>query len=126
MLKTFGPGRMILHNAPYEAISVTVDKDTPGVIEDAGRKMLPAGTILGGADGTIFDKRDQKVKKAMQATDTMDGVLLSNTDVTDGDQVVSLVYRGTVRLDLLGDANEKAVLDEAKKKLPHLVFVKGV
>lgn len=115
----------ILHNLPYEAISVTVDKTTTGTVTENGRQILKAGTLLHGDGVSIFTNRSKKVKAVQtQASAThCDGILLYDVDVTDEDAVASCVFRGTVREDKVGggtvDANIKA-------KLPHIQFVKGV
>lgn len=110
----------ILHNLPYEAISVTVDATTEGTEIVNGRKLLKAGTVLYGDGGSIFEDRTRKVKKAAANT-AADGILLYDVDLTDGDAAVALVYRGTVRSDrVVGYTSE---LDSA---LPQIKFVAGV
>lgn len=124
MPKTFFGNAEILHNTPYEAISVLVDKTTTGTVTENGRKVLKAGAILSGDGASIFDDRTKKVKAEANAAEAtyIDGVLLYDVDVTDKDAVASLVYRGTLREDKVNggtvDANVEA-------KLPHIQFVKG-
>jgi len=113
-----------LHNTPYEAISVLVDKTTTGTVVENGRKVLKAGAILSGDGASIFEDRTKKVKVEANTTEAayVDGILLYDVDVTDKDAVAALVYRGTLREDKVNggtvDANVKA-------KLPHIQFVKG-
>lgn len=115
----------ILHNLPYEAISATLDKGTTGTVTENGRKILKAGALLAGDAKSIFEDRSKKVKKLTNDASAayVDGVLLYDADVTDGDAHVSLVYRGTLGEDKVNggtvDANVKA-------KLPHIHFVNGV
>lgn len=109
----------ILHNMTYEAISVTIDKTTTGTVTENGRKIVKAGTLLAGDGASIFTDRTKKVKANTTAPD---GVLLYDADVTDGNAVASLVYRGTLRADKV---NGGTVTDEIKGKLPHIQFVKG-
>ncbi|MCO4605159.1 hypothetical protein MK525_03305 [Streptococcus gallolyticus subsp. gallolyticus] len=124
MSKTFFGNAEILHNTPYEAISVLVDKTTTGTVVENGRKVLKAGAILSGDGASIFEDRTKKVKVEANATEAtyVDGILLYDVDVTDKDAVATLVYRGTLREDKVNggtvDANVKA-------KLPHIQFVKG-
>jgi len=124
MPKTFFGNAEILHNTPYEAISVLVDKTTTGTVVENGRTVLKAGAILSGVGGSIFEDRTKKVKVETNQSEAtyIDGILLYDVDVTDKDAVASLVYRGTLREDKIGadtvDANVKA-------KLPHIQFVKG-
>lgn len=109
----------ILHNMACEAISVTIDKETTGTVIENGRKILKAGTLLAGDGASIFENRSKKVKANATAPD---GVLLYDADVTEGDAVASLVYRGTLRADKV---NGGTVSDAIKGKLPHIQFVKG-
>jgi len=124
MSKTFFGNAEILHNTPYEAISVLVNKTTTGTVVENGRKVLKAGAILSGDGASIFEDRTKKVKVETNPAEAtyIDGILLYDVDVTDKDAVASLVYRGTLREDKIGagtvDANVKA-------KLPRIQFVKG-
>lgn len=124
MPKTFFGNTEILHNTPYEAISVLVDKKTTGTVVENGRTVLKGGAILSGDGASVFADRTKKVKVETNLSEAtyVDGILLYDVDVTDKDAVASLVYRGTLREDKIGagtvDANVKA-------KLPHIQFVKG-
>lgn len=117
--KLFGNAE-ILHNLPYEAISVTVDKSTTGTVDENARKILKAGTLLAGDGASIFADRSKKVKAN---TEGPDGVLLYDVDITEGDATASLVYRGTLREDKV---NGGTVPEGAKTALKHIQFVKGV
>lgn len=110
----------ILHNMPYEAISVTIDKTTTGTVTENGRKILKAGTILAGDGASVFADRTKKVKAN---TVKPDGVLLYDVDVTDADAAGALVYRGTLREDKV---NGGTVSEEIQTALKHIQFVKGV
>ena len=124
MPKTFFGNTEILHNTPYEAISVLVDKTTTGTVIENGRTILKAGAILSGDGASIFADRTKKVKVETNPSEAtyVDGILLYDVDVTEKDAAASLVYRGTLREDKIGagtvDANVKA-------KLPRIQFVKG-
>lgn len=122
--KLFGTAE-ILHNQPYEAISVTVDKSTTGTTTENGRTILKAGTFLAGDGASVFADRSKKVKKLTNdsAAEYVDGVLLYDVDVTTSDAVAACVYRGTLRED---KCNGGTVDANVKAKLPHVQFVKGV
>lgn len=124
MSKTFFGNAEILHNTPYEAISVLVDKTTTGTVVENGRKVLKAGAILSGDGASIFEDRTKKVKVEANTTEAtyVDGILLYDVDVTDKDAVAALVYRGTLREDKV---NGGTVHANVKAKLPHIQFVKG-
>lgn len=124
MPKTFFGDTEILHNTPYEAISVLVDKTTTGTVIENGRVILKAGAILSGVGGSIFEDRTKKVKVETNPSEAayVDGVLLYDVDVTEKDAVASLVYRGTLREDKIGTGTVDA---NVKSKLSHIQFVKG-
>ncbi|XHX28090.1 head decoration protein [Streptococcus dysgalactiae subsp. equisimilis] len=116
----------ILHNLPYEAISVTLDSN------EIGKKVVPAGTILAGVLKSVFKDRTQKVKEVkngdLASAKHVDGILLTDVDLTNGDATGSCVYRGTVNADKLADtsiAENAKNYEELAKKLPHIQFIKG-
>lgn len=124
MPKTFFGNTEILHNTPYEAISVLVDKTTTGTVIENGRTILKAGAILSGDGASIFADRTKKVKVETNPSEAtyVDGILLYDVDVTEKDAVASLVYRGTLREDKIGSGTVDA---NVKSKLSHIQFVKG-
>lgn len=113
----------ILHNLDYEAMSVTLDSST------IGKKVVPAGTVLAGVSESVFKDRKQKVKavdvSAVGSADHIDGILLTDVDLTNGDAAGSCVYRGTVNADKLADTTLAEGFTELATKLPHIVFIKG-
>lgn len=110
----------ILHNLPFEAFSVTVDKKTTGTVTENARKILKAGALIAGDGGSVFDDRNKKAKVNATAPD---GILLYDVDLTEGDAAAALVYRGTVQENKV---NGGTVSTEAKTALKHIQFVKGV
>lgn len=91
---TYGTPKQILKFPDhYVALAVTVD-DT-GVTPDAnGRKIVPAGTILGG--GFITD--DTKKAVAVNGA-TSEGVLFNDTDVTYGPAPGAAIIHGFIDLN---------------------------
>lgn len=122
--RTFGVSKEVLYDSIYKAIPVTVDADE--VDAENGKKILPAGTLLKGANNSVFDNREEKVVVAniddLEGEDAegfVDGVLLYDVDVTDGDAPASLVYNGTVWAQkVLPEVN-----DAVKEELPQIKFV---
>ena len=108
----------ILHNLDYEAISATIATDTAGTITENGRKILPAGTLIVGAEGSIFDNRRQLAKQT-DGAEGVDGITLYDVDVTDEPAHVAVVYDGTVW------ANEVQVevTEPIRSALPRITFV---
>lgn len=116
----FGVSKNILRNTPYEAMPVTISKDTTGFEEVNGRKILPAGTVVAGVTKSVFDDETQArvaVKVAGEAV--ADGIILNDVDITDKDKSVAMVYKGTVYADKIIDLN-----DTIKGQLPLIKFVK--
>lgn len=111
----------ILHNLDYEAISATIATNTAGTITENGRKILPAGTLIVGAEKSIFDNRRQLATQTDGAEGGVDGITLYDVDVTDEPAQVAVVYDGTVW------ANEVQVeVSEAiRTALPRITFVQG-
>lgn len=82
----------------YVALAVTVD-DT-GVAPDAnGKKIVPAGTIIGG--GFIAD---DTVKAVKSNDDNAEGVLFNDTDVTYGPAPGAAIIHGFIDIGKLPEA----------------------
>ncbi|BCK40551.1 hypothetical protein [Streptococcus pyogenes] len=109
----------ILHNLDYEAISVTLDSST------IGNKVVPAGTVLAGVSESVFKDRKQKVKAVDNSADYIDGILLTDVDLTNGDAAGSCVYRGTINADKLADSSVAGNYENLEEVLPHIQFIKG-
>ena len=111
----------ILHNLDYEAISATIATDTAGTITENGRKILPAGTLIVGAEESIFDNRRQLATQTDGAEGGVDGITLYDVDVTDEPAHVAVVYDGTVW------ANEVQVevTEAIRTALPRITFVQA-
>lgn len=109
----------ILHNLDYEAISATISADTAGTVTENGRKILPAGTLVIGEEGSIFDDRRQLATQTDGAAGGVDGITLYDVDVTDEPAQVAVVYNGTVW------ANEVQVevTEGIRTALPRITFV---
>lgn len=79
----------------YVALAVTVD-DQGVTANSEGKKIVPAGTIVGG--GFLTDQ----TKKATKMNDTSaEGVLLNDVDVTYGPAPGAVVIHGFINLDKL-------------------------
>ncbi|HEN2461033.1 TPA: head decoration protein [Streptococcus agalactiae] len=121
--RTVKTSKEILHNLPYEAISVTLDANV------FGKGLASAGTVLAGDGASVFKDRTKKVKPVRNAevsgADHIDGILLTDVDLSKGDATGALVYRGTVNSDKLVDQELAKDTSTLATKLPHIVFVKG-
>lgn len=85
----------------YVALAVTVD-DT-GITPNAdGKKIVPAGTIMGG--GVLTDPTQKAVKATTSGTPAVsnaEGVLLNDVDVTYGPAPGALVIHGFIEIGKL-------------------------
>lgn len=131
-----GTGKNILHNLPYESISVTIDAETTGTETVNGRKILPAGTMVSGfttatelvegveteveTEQSVFDDATQaRFAKKTLTGGTPDGITLNDVDVTEKNASVAMAFRGTVYADKIID-----LTDEFQAGLPLIKFVK--
>jgi len=98
----------------YVALTVTVD-DTGITAGPDGKKIVPAGTIIGG--GFLADD----TKKAVVANDaTAEGVLFNDTDVTYGPAPGAAIIHGFIATDKLPTAPAA----DAITALKQITFVK--
>lgn len=100
----------------YVALAVSVD-DTGVEPNEHGKKIIPAGTIVGG--GVLLDP-NAKVTEKNSATDGADaeGVLLNDVDVTYGPAPGAMVIHGFI------DLNKIPKEPDATVDLPNIMFLK--
>ncbi|MEG6521129.1 hypothetical protein [Desulfotomaculum sp. 1211_IL3151] len=100
----------------YVALAVTVD-DT-GVTAVDGKKIVPAGTIVG--NGILTDET-KLAKKAVTTGDASnaEGVLLNDVDVTYGPAPGAMVIHGFIKLSAL----PAVPTDEEKEALKQITFI---
>lgn len=100
------------------ALSVTVN-DTGVQANSFGRKIIPAGTTVGGETSAL---QDEKAVLSVVTDGTAQGVLEHEVDVTDGTASGTMIIHGYI--------NEKrlpagvTITEEAKKAMPDVVFFK--
>lgn len=80
------------------AIPVTVD-DTGITVNTEGKKIVPAGSIIGGVGGKTLV--DDTLDVTVENTADAEGVLLSDVDVTYGPEGGTMVIHGFVDLTKL-------------------------
>lgn len=104
----------------YVALAVTVDDE--GILpNEHGKKIVPAGTILGGKTKPVIDNTDEYVvEKEGEDIADAEGVLFRDTDVTYGPASGALIIHGFIAQDKL----PKPVTAEAKAALPQIHFIK--
>lgn len=100
----------------YVAVPIMIDSTDVGVVTDSGsgRKILPAGTIVGGGFLT-----GTNVKATTQNDADAEGVLMYDVDVTYGDAPGAAIIHGFVSLAKL----PAAPAAEAKTALRGIAFL---
>ena len=105
--------------APELAFSIGCVVSGAGIEAVNGRKILKAGTPVGGAD--VLTNRQAVISKN---TDAPVGIVLHDVDVTDGDENATLVLKGQVDLLKL-DEDVVTLVNTAKSKLKDIIFMNG-
>lgn len=106
----------------YVAIAVTVD-DTGITANADGKKIVSAGTIVGGSTKSVLANLDEPVcKKNVQGTDAdkAEGVLLYDVDVTFGKASGAIIIHGFIAIDKLPEAPATS----AATALKQIIFIK--
>ena len=117
--KTTGaaPKQILLFTEPQVSVGVVVSQELG--VEVGGRKIVKAGTPLTGdlnARNTPFTK----------ATDSAQGVLLHDVDVTDGNANGTLLILGFVNTNRLESDVQALITENVKTSLNAKVsFIKG-
>lgn len=89
----YGPEANILA-FPKQKIAIGVQVSADGAVSDAnGRKIIPAGTPIGGADSAL-DKENAVLSKV--ADNTVQGILENAVDVTDGNGNGTMIIWGFI------------------------------
>lgn len=119
--KEFGNDVQILI-APELAFRVGCLVTNTGVEANAeGKKILKAGTPVGGANDVLTNRSEVLVK----ATDTTaQGVLLHDVDVTAGQANATLVVEGIVDIEKV-DSDVKTLLESAKENISKITLMSG-
>ena len=118
--KTYSNEKQILI-APELAFTIGCLVGNTGVNADAnGRKIIKAGTPVGGSTSVLTNRQTVLTKGAENAQ----GVVLHDVDVTDGDGRATLVVSGYVDLYKV-DEDVKTIITSATETLTRIVFLNG-
>ena len=115
------PEKDVLLN-PDNAFEIGVQVGNTGVSADAnGRKIIPAGTPVGGSTSVLATRNTVLVVTNTAGTgENAQGVLRHDVDVTNGNANATLIVRGEV------DSSKcPTIVAEAKTALVHIIFVNG-
>ena len=83
----------------YVTVPVMVD-DTGVVVNTDGKKLVPAGTIIGGSGGKVLEDPDNILVTVSNDADA-EGVLFNDVDVTHGPAAGAMLIHGFPVLDKL-------------------------
>lgn len=110
ILKYYGTGT-------WNAIPVMVDD--VGVTAGAdGKKIVPAGSIVGGTANPVLANRNEPV--SVKTDNTAEGVLLYSVDVSSGPVGTAMITEGYIDLNKIPTAPTTAVVGA----LPNITFMK--
>lgn len=122
--------KKVVYNAPEKDVVLNPDNlfeigvqvANTGVTANAeGRKIIPAGTPVGGTTSALETRNTVLTVTNTAATGAnAQGVLRHDVDVTDGNANATLVVRGEIDLSKC-----PTIVAEAKTALVHLIFVNG-
>ncbi len=107
--------------APHLAFTIAVQVNNTGVATENGKKIIPAGTPVGGTT-SVLETRSTVLSVTNKAADgaNAQGVLRHDVDVTDGTANAELIIGGYV------DSSKCPTIDTtAKTALTRIVFVNG-
>lgn len=113
--------------APEQGFTISCQVGDTGVVAGSdGRKILKAGTPVGGATN-VLENRDTKLVLTTGSTDgaKAQGVILHDVDVSSGSNNATLVVAGVIDLLKL-DSDVVGYIDtNVKSALKHIIFMKG-
>lgn len=114
--------------APELAHTIGVVVGNAGVTaDDEGKKIIPAGTIVGGTTSALLT-RDTELKVITSSTvANAQGVTVNDVDVTTGDNSVAMAVAGVVDIDKMPSAMQTLVTSSLSSMtgLTHIIFQKG-
>lgn len=108
--------------APELAFSIGCLVNGTGVTAVNGKKIIKAGTPVGGATD-VLTNRQTVLSKVND--NTAQGIVLHDVDVTDGDANATLVLKGAVDLYKLDSDVAELITSAVKTKLEDIKFVNG-
>ena len=108
---------------PDHFVAVAVTVDSAGITANAdGKKIVKAGTIVGGKTGPVLASENEVVVKKNIATNgaSAEGVLLDDVDVTYGNASGAMLIHGFIAIDKLPETP----IADAVAVLKQITFIK--
>lgn len=101
---------------PDHFVSVPVTFDDVGVVANAdGKKIIPAGTIVGASAGSVLSDPSKKV--SVQNDAEAEGVAFNDVDVTHGPRGGAMLIHAFIDLDKLPTAPDPAAVTALKGRI---------
>ena len=120
--ETFGNDKQILI-APEVAVEIGCIVTNTGVDADAnGKKILKAGTPVGGATSVLMNRQTVLTK---QNGANAQGILLHDVDVTAGEENATLVIEGVIDYEKVDTAVQALYTAAALAAMPKITIMKG-
>lgn len=120
--ETFGNDKQILI-APEVAVEIGCIVTNTGVDADAnGKKILKAGTPVGGATSVLMNRQTVLTK---QNGANAQGVLLHDVDVTAGEENATLVIEGVIDYEKVDASVQALYTAAALEAMPKITIMKG-
>lgn len=104
-------------------------KNTSVTANAEGRKIISAGTIIGGTTDALTDRTAELTAITSSTIANAQGVTVNDVDVTDGTQTVTMLKAGVVDIDKMPSAMQSIVTNASTMAsatgLVHIIFQKG-
>ncbi|WP_371366289.1 hypothetical protein SRRS_07140 [Sporomusa rhizae] len=114
----FGNKKEIL-KFPDHYVAVAVTMDDAGVVANSdGKKIIPAGTIIGGNGSSALANPGTKVN--VQNDADAEGVLFNDVDVTYGPHAGAMIIHGFINVAKLPTAPDPAAVTALKGRITFL------
>lgn len=119
--QTFGAPTTILLN-PDLQFSLGVVVSNAKFVEEGGKKLVKAGTPM---VGNLDARTTAFTVVGSDDTAKVQGVLLHDVDVTNGNANGTLLINGFVNTNRLTSATKAMVTEDVKKAIPTVKFIAG-
>ena len=116
--------------APELAHKLTVRvKNTGLTADDEGKKIILAGTLIGGTTDALTDRTAELTVITSSTVANAQGVTVDDVDVTNGTASVSMLKAGVVDIEKMPSAMQTIVTNASNLTnatgLAHIIFQKG-
>ena len=104
-------------------------KNTGLTADDEGKKIIPAGTLIGGTTDALTDRTAELTVITSSTVANAQGVTVDDVDVTNGTASVSMLKAGVVDIGKMPSAMQTIVTNASNLTnatgLAHIIFQKG-